>query len=98
MTKWKKKKDKGTRKEGKKNVKSTENREIGRSRGKETSTTKANFTRVGSSGSFIASVLTFFRRWDLSWTCHGFTGRTKLSIFLSRFSLEGGDGAEVKSH
>ena len=50
----------------------------------------ADSTLVGSSGSFIASVLILSRRWDLSWTCHGFTGRTKLSIFPSRFS-------EVKS-
>ena len=46
----------------------------------------ADSTLVGSSGSFTASILILSRRWDLSWTCHGFTGRTKLSIFPSRFS------------
>ena len=51
----------------------------------------ADFTLLGSSASFIASVLILSRRWDPSWTCHGFTGRTKLSIFPSRFS-------RVKSH
>ena len=72
--------DKGARKEGKKNIKSTVNKETKWQRLRKILLT-ATFTLVVHSGSLVGCVLIFFRHWGLSWTFHGFNMQNKAFYF-----------------